>query len=70
MLVKVGDRVKRGQEIAEISDAGGTLVPHLHFDLSPTTRLEANPADWPGKSATRIFRDYVDPLIFIRNNRP
>ena len=70
MVVKAGDRVKRGQKIAEISDAFGTLVPHLHFDLSPTTTLESRPSDWPGKDATRLFRDYVDPKAFIRDNRP
>ena len=68
--VSAGQRVKRGDLIAEISDAFGTLVPHLHFDLSPTTVLESNPADWPGKSSTRIFRDYIDPLDFIKENRP
>jgi murein DD-endopeptidase MepM/ murein hydrolase activator NlpD len=70
MLVKAGDRVSRGQEVAEIGDAFGTLVPHLHFDLSPTNVLETRPSDWPGKSLTRIQRDYVDPLAFIKSNRP
>jgi hypothetical protein len=70
ILVHAGQRVKRGEQIAEIGDAFGTLVPHLHFDLSPTVVLETNPADWPGKSSTRIFRDYLDPLEFVKNNRP
>lgn len=70
MAVKAGQRVKRGDKLAEIGDAFGTLVPHLHYDLSPTTILERNPADWPGKSYARIVRDYIDPLQFTRNNRP
>lgn len=70
MKVQVGQRVRRGDLVAEIGDAFGTLVPHLHFDLSPTTILEARPSDWPGKDLTRIRRDYIDPLEFIRNNRP
>jgi murein DD-endopeptidase MepM/ murein hydrolase activator NlpD len=70
IMVTVGDRVKRGSQIAEVGDAFATLVPHLHFDLSPTTKMETNPADWPGKDATRLFRDYVDPLEFTKNNRP
>lgn len=70
MLVKPGQRVKRGQQIAEIGNAYGTLVPHLHFDLSPSTRLETNPADWPGKDANKLFSHYIDPLTFIKNNRP
>jgi murein DD-endopeptidase MepM/ murein hydrolase activator NlpD len=70
IAVKAGQRVRRGELIAEIGDAFGTLVPHLHFDLSPTSKLERNPADWPGKDASRLFRDYIDPLLFIRANRP
>jgi murein DD-endopeptidase MepM/ murein hydrolase activator NlpD len=70
MKVRAGQRVKRGDQVAEIGDAFGTLVPHLHFDLSPTTILEQNPADWPGKSLVRIQRDYIDPLEFIRSHRP
>jgi murein DD-endopeptidase MepM/ murein hydrolase activator NlpD len=68
--VKAGDRVKRGQQVAEIGDAFGTLIPHLHFDLSPTTVLESRPSDWPGRDGTRLFRDYVDPLLFIKNSLP
>lgn len=70
MIVRPGQRVKRGDQIAEIGNAYGTLVPHLHFDLSHTTRLETNPEDWPGRDANRLFSNYVDPLRFIRNNRP
>lgn len=70
MLVEAGDRVKRGDQIAEIGNGFGRFIAHLHFDISPTTRLEVNPADWPGKDRTRILRDYIDPLVFIRNNRP
>jgi murein DD-endopeptidase MepM/ murein hydrolase activator NlpD len=70
IMVNVGQRVKRGEQLAEIGDAFGTLVPHLHFDLSPTTKLETSPQDWPGKDYNRIIKDYIDPLIFVRNNRP
>jgi murein DD-endopeptidase MepM/ murein hydrolase activator NlpD len=70
MTVRAGQRVRRGDQVAQIGDAFGTLVPHLHFDLSPTTQLEQNPADWPGKSTVRLFRDYIDPLQFIRQHRP
>lgn len=70
ILVKAGQRVKRGEQIAEIGNAFGTVVPHLHFDLSPTTKLETNPADWPGKDADKLFSHYIDPLAFIQSNRP
>jgi murein DD-endopeptidase MepM/ murein hydrolase activator NlpD len=70
MKVQVGQRVKRGDQVAEIGDAFGTLVPHLHFDLSPSTILENRPQDWPGKDLSRIQKDYVDPKKFITSNRP
>jgi murein DD-endopeptidase MepM/ murein hydrolase activator NlpD len=70
VMVKVGDRVKRGRQVAEVGDAFGTLVPHLHFDLSPTAILETKPQDWPGKDQARLLKNYIDPLIWIQNNRP
>lgn len=70
MSVQVGQRLKRGEQVAEIGDAFGLLVPHLHFDLSPTTILESRPEHWPGRNETLLLQNYVDPLIFVKNNRP
>lgn len=70
LRVNVGDHVRRGQQIGEIGDGSGRFVPHLHFDISNTNRLEERPGDWPGKDLQRLLNHYVDPLIFIRNNRP
>jgi murein DD-endopeptidase MepM/ murein hydrolase activator NlpD len=72
MQVKVGDRVVRGQHIADIGDAYGYFrnVPHLHFDISPTRIFETSPGDWPGQDMRRIERDYIDPTQFIAQNRP
>lgn len=70
MKVRTGDRVKRGQQLAEIGDAFGRYVPHLHFDLSPTSILERLPSDWPGKNETLLRQNYIDPLPFIRRYRP
>jgi murein DD-endopeptidase MepM/ murein hydrolase activator NlpD len=70
MLVKVGDRVKRGQQIAKVGNAFGQWAYHLHFDLSPTTLLESKPGDWPAKDRTRLLKNYIDPKEFIINNRP
>jgi murein DD-endopeptidase MepM/ murein hydrolase activator NlpD len=68
--VQAGQRVKRGDQIAEIGDAFGRFVPHLHYDISPTTILERNPGDWPGKNLAYLLKNYMDPLDFTRNNRP
>jgi murein DD-endopeptidase MepM/ murein hydrolase activator NlpD len=70
MSVKVGDRVKRGQQIAKVGNAFGQWAYHLHFDLSPTTLLESKPADWPAKDRTKLLKNYIDPKEFIANNRP
>lgn len=71
VVVKVGDRVKRGQKIGEVGKALTVPNPaHLHFDIVRTTILETNPGDWPKMDLARLERDYVDPLEFIRNNRP
>ena len=68
--VAVGDRVSRGQRICEVSDAFGRYVPHLHFDLSPTTLLSTSPGNWPKLNYTLLVKNYIDPLTWISNNRP
>lgn len=70
LRVSVGDRVKRGDQIGEIGTGGGRYIAHLHFDVSPTSILELRPGDWPGLDLARLLKTYVDPLYFIRNNRP
>jgi murein DD-endopeptidase MepM/ murein hydrolase activator NlpD len=69
MLVKAGDEVQRGDRIASEGNAFGQFAFHLHFDISPTKRLLQYPQDWPGLDRERLRRDYVDPLVFIQNNR-
>ncbi|MEO1290027.1 MAG: peptidoglycan DD-metalloendopeptidase family protein [Chloroflexota bacterium] len=70
MRVSAGQRVVRGQQLAEIGDAFGRFIPHLHFDLSPTTRLETVPSDWPGTNQSALLRNYIDPLAWILKSRP
>jgi murein DD-endopeptidase MepM/ murein hydrolase activator NlpD len=70
MLVRVGDRVRRGQQVSTVSNAFGRWAFHLHFDLSPTTILETTPSHWPGKDRDSTFQHYVDPKEFIVANRP
>jgi pyruvate/2-oxoglutarate dehydrogenase complex dihydrolipoamide acyltransferase (E2) component len=50
VLVKVGDRVKRGQRIATVGTTGGLRTPQLHFELrtgrdaiDPQRYLEGDP---------------------------
>lgn len=68
--VQKGQVVRRGDEIGRIGSAEGQFPYHLHFDISLTSALDRNPEDWPGTDETRLKRDYVNPLTFIRNHRP
>ena len=70
IMVEPGERVERGQQIAEIGDAFGRFVPHLHFDISPTTVLEIRPSDWPGTNRAALLKNYINPRDWIRSNRP
>jgi hypothetical protein len=70
MIVAVGDRVSRGQQIGEIGNSSGRTAAYLNFDISTTTILEEDPADYPRLDLNYLLENYVDPLEFIRNNRP
>jgi murein DD-endopeptidase MepM/ murein hydrolase activator NlpD len=70
MVIKVGDRVRRGQKIASVGNAFGAFAYHLHFDISPTTILENQPQHWPARNLNNLLANYLDPRSFIQNNRP
>lgn len=70
MGVSVGQRVRRGEQIATVGNAFGQWAYHLHFDLSPTTILETQPQHWPGKNLQALLSNYIDPRLFIEQNRP
>lgn len=70
MLIREGQAVKRGEQIASIGNAFGQFPYHCHFDISPTSTLGRSPEDWPGTDEARLKRDYVPPIAFIRSNRP
>lgn len=68
ILVEQDDHVDAGEQIARIGNAGGRWPYHLHFDIA---RLDARMAkyslDWPGQDRSRVERDYLDPLEFLRS---
>ncbi len=70
LLVKVGDRVRRGQQLSSVGNAFGVYAYHLHFDVSPTTILESQPQHWPGKDLNNLLANYVDPRQFVIAHRP
>jgi len=70
LMVKVGDRVVRGEQICKVGNAGGLFPYHLHFDLSPTSILATQPWHWPKMDRASLRANYIDPLDFILNHRP
>lgn len=69
--VNVGDRVRRGQEIAQVGKSGGSSGNfHLHLDISATQVFKDDPENWPGYDKKAVLENYVDPLAAIRENRP
>lgn len=70
IIVKVGDRVVRGQQISKVGNADGLFAYHLHFDLSPTNILATQPWHWPKMDRTALRDNYIDPLDFILDHRP
>jgi hypothetical protein len=70
IIVKVGDRVVRGQQISKVGNADGLFAYHLHFDLSPTTILATQPWHWPKMDRAALRANYIDPLDFLINHRP
>lgn len=51
LLVKTGDRVKKGQQISRVGNNGQSSGPHLHFEVWPGNRVagaSVDPADWIG----------------------
>jgi len=71
MIVGVGDRVRRGQQVCSVGMSGGPGGNyHLHFDISPTDILKKKPGHWPGANRAEVLQHYVDPKAFIASHRP
>jgi murein DD-endopeptidase MepM/ murein hydrolase activator NlpD len=48
--------------------AGSEMDPHLHFDISTTSKLAGNAGDWPGMNEARLLTDYVDPKEWLKGS--
>lgn len=65
-----GQRVERGEQIANIGNANGKLPYHLHYDVVKTDIVERTPGHWPGLNLDLVLQHYVDPKKFTQDNRP
>ncbi|MCU0484763.1 MAG: M23 family metallopeptidase, partial [Anaerolineales bacterium] len=72
LIVRAGDTVRRGQQIAQVGRYLDPKYPnyHLHFDISLTTILKSNPRHWPQFDLNSVKTNYVDPKKFIEQHRP
>ncbi|MEP7288233.1 MAG: peptidoglycan DD-metalloendopeptidase family protein [Chloroflexota bacterium] len=68
--VALGQRVTRGEQIANVGNADGVYPYHLHFDISPTKILDSQPGHWPLLDLTNLLTNYADPRLFIAQHRP
>jgi murein DD-endopeptidase MepM/ murein hydrolase activator NlpD len=64
ILVRAGQRVTRGQQIASIGNAHGVYDAHLHFELRKNIEIGMSRAAF-----RRDFSNYYDPSKFLLSHR-
>ena len=52
--VSVGQRVKAGEQIAQIGSEGQSTGPHLHFEIKPDGVNQVDPVPWFAQQGIRI----------------
>lgn len=68
ILVKVGDKVKRGQPIAKVGNSGKSGSPHLHFALTIVGRSEDGTGAW--LSVPFVFEGFRAFGVDMKRARP
>ena len=64
ILVRAGQNVTRGQQLATIGTAHGVYDAHLHFEIRKNIAIGMNRAAFP-----RNFSNYYDPSKFLLSHR-
>lgn len=64
MMVKMGDHVKRGQQIGTMGNNRGMYPAHLHFEI----RHNLN-TGMQRESVSRTYSNWADPTAFIKAHR-
>jgi hypothetical protein len=56
IVVKPGDKVHEGEELARAGNSGNTMLPHVHIQVMD----RADPTDPGASGIPALFRDYVE----------
>ena len=63
-MVKVGDKVKRGQQIGTMGNNRGMYPAHLHFEIRHNLTIGMQ-----RESVAKTLTNWADPTTFIKANR-
>jgi hypothetical protein len=71
-VVTKGQKVLKGQQIAQVGGRELGFDPHLHFDISTTSVLDGDyraAGYWPGTDLNLLRQHFVNPLSWLRSHQ-
>jgi GH25 family lysozyme M1 (1,4-beta-N-acetylmuramidase) len=66
-LVKTGDQVTAGQQVAAVGTGDGAFTAHLHWNISQLDDpiMLDKPNQWCGADLSCVLQHYIDPVQFV-----